>query len=70
MLVLDPNKRLSMEQICRHKWMKLGDADPNFDRVSWVPSLREVLISSLSSAAIVICPGPKEIGSGNHCWVN
>lgn len=34
MLVLDPNKRLSMEQICKHKWMKLGDADPNFDRVS------------------------------------
>lgn len=34
MLVLDPSKRLSMEQICKHKWMKLGDADPNFDRVS------------------------------------
>lgn len=34
MLVLDPNKRLSMEQICKHKWMKLGDTDPNFDRVS------------------------------------
>ncbi|XP_023064067.1 serine/threonine-protein kinase SIK3 isoform X5 [Piliocolobus tephrosceles] len=33
MLVLDPNKRLSMEQICKHKWMKLGDADPNFDRL-------------------------------------
>lgn len=27
MLVLDPNKRLSMEQICKHKWMKLGDTD-------------------------------------------
>ena len=37
MLVLDPNKRLSMEQICKHKWMKLGDADPNFDRVSRPP---------------------------------
>ncbi|XP_016060227.1 PREDICTED: serine/threonine-protein kinase SIK3 isoform X2 [Miniopterus natalensis] len=33
MLVLDPNKRLSMEQICKHKWMKLGDSDPNFDRL-------------------------------------
>ncbi|XP_077633708.1 serine/threonine-protein kinase SIK3 isoform X5 [Crocuta crocuta] len=33
MLVLDPSKRLSMEQICKHKWMKLGDADPNFDRL-------------------------------------
>ena len=42
MLVLDPNKRLSMEQICRHKWMKLGDADPNFERVSWAPGLREL----------------------------
>lgn len=37
MLVLDPNKRLSMEQICKHKWMKLGDTDPNFDRVSGLP---------------------------------
>lgn len=34
MLVLDPSKRLSMEQICKHKWMKLGDADAEFDRVS------------------------------------
>ncbi|XP_053528202.1 serine/threonine-protein kinase SIK3 isoform X6 [Artibeus jamaicensis] len=33
MLVLDPSKRLSMEQICKHKWMKLGDTDPNFDRL-------------------------------------
>ncbi|XP_036284215.1 serine/threonine-protein kinase SIK3 isoform X5 [Pipistrellus kuhlii] len=33
MLVLDPSKRLSMEQICKHKWMKLGDSDPNFDRL-------------------------------------
>ncbi|XP_055963676.1 serine/threonine-protein kinase SIK3 isoform X2 [Sorex fumeus] len=33
MLVLDPNKRLSMEQICKHKWMKLGDTDPSFDRL-------------------------------------
>ncbi|XP_009466334.1 PREDICTED: serine/threonine-protein kinase SIK3 [Nipponia nippon] len=33
MLVLDPSKRLSMEQICRHKWMKLGEADAEFDRL-------------------------------------
>ncbi|XP_069470593.1 serine/threonine-protein kinase SIK3 isoform X2 [Ambystoma mexicanum] len=33
MLVLDPTKRLSMEQICKHKWMKLGEADPDFDRL-------------------------------------
>uniref|UniRef100_A0A2K5QED2 non-specific serine/threonine protein kinase n=1 Tax=Cebus imitator TaxID=2715852 RepID=A0A2K5QED2_CEBIM len=33
MLMLDPNKRLSMEQICKHKWMKLGDPNPNFDRI-------------------------------------
>ncbi|XP_030744241.1 serine/threonine-protein kinase SIK3 isoform X1 [Echinops telfairi] len=33
MLVLDPSRRLSMEQICKHKWMKLGDADPNFERL-------------------------------------
>uniref|UniRef100_A0A8C6XRD4 non-specific serine/threonine protein kinase n=1 Tax=Naja naja TaxID=35670 RepID=A0A8C6XRD4_NAJNA len=30
MLVLEPSKRLSMEQICKHKWMKLGEADPDF----------------------------------------
>ncbi|XP_069081067.1 serine/threonine-protein kinase SIK3 isoform X3 [Pleurodeles waltl] len=33
MLVLDPTKRLSMEQICKHKWMKLGDPDPEFERL-------------------------------------
>ncbi|XP_058050192.1 serine/threonine-protein kinase SIK3 isoform X4 [Ahaetulla prasina] len=30
MLVLEPSKRLSMEQICKHKWMKLGEADTDF----------------------------------------
>ncbi|XP_032085143.1 serine/threonine-protein kinase SIK3 isoform X2 [Thamnophis elegans] len=30
MLVLEPSRRLSMEQICKHKWMKLGEADPDF----------------------------------------
>ncbi|XP_063167107.1 serine/threonine-protein kinase SIK3 isoform X3 [Candoia aspera] len=30
MLVLEPSKRLSMEQICKHKWMKLGETDPEF----------------------------------------
>ncbi|KAL7981644.1 hypothetical protein Chor_005732 [Crotalus horridus] len=30
MLVLEPSKRLSMEQICKHKWMKLGEVDPEF----------------------------------------
>ncbi|XP_061432783.1 serine/threonine-protein kinase SIK3-like [Lethenteron reissneri] len=33
MLVLEPSKRLSMEQACRHKWMKSGDPDPEFDRL-------------------------------------
>ncbi|XP_025067735.1 serine/threonine-protein kinase SIK3 isoform X3 [Alligator sinensis] len=33
MLVLDPSKRLSMEQICKHKWMKLGELDAEFDRL-------------------------------------
>ncbi|XP_028664332.2 serine/threonine-protein kinase SIK3 homolog isoform X1 [Erpetoichthys calabaricus] len=33
MLVLDPSKRLSMEQICRHKWMKIGDPDPEFEQL-------------------------------------
>nr|XP_008121790.1 PREDICTED: serine/threonine-protein kinase SIK3 isoform X2 [Anolis carolinensis] len=31
MLVLEPSRRLSMEQICKHKWMKLGEADAEFD---------------------------------------
>ena len=34
MLVLEPSRRLSMEQICKHKWMKLGEADAEFDTVS------------------------------------
>uniref|UniRef100_A0AAY4EER7 non-specific serine/threonine protein kinase n=1 Tax=Denticeps clupeoides TaxID=299321 RepID=A0AAY4EER7_9TELE len=41
MLVLEPSKRLSMEQICKNKWMKQGDPDPEFERVSFfspVPS--------------------------------
>ncbi|XP_078055089.1 serine/threonine-protein kinase SIK3 homolog isoform X4 [Mustelus asterias] len=33
MLVLDPSKRLSVEQTCKHKWMKIGDPDPEFDRL-------------------------------------
>ncbi|XP_059814265.1 serine/threonine-protein kinase SIK3-like isoform X1 [Hypanus sabinus] len=33
MLVLDPSKRLSVEQICAHKWMKIGDPDPEFDQL-------------------------------------
>ncbi|KAL0972760.1 hypothetical protein UPYG_G00194430 [Umbra pygmaea] len=33
MLVLEPSRRLSMEQICKNKWMKQGDPDPEFDRL-------------------------------------
>ncbi|XP_045929240.1 serine/threonine-protein kinase SIK3 homolog isoform X3 [Micropterus dolomieu] len=33
MLVLEPSRRLSMEQICKNKWMRLGDPDPDFDRL-------------------------------------
>ncbi|KAK2881758.1 hypothetical protein Q8A67_019026 [Cirrhinus molitorella] len=33
MLVLEPSRRLSMEQICKNKWMRLGDPDPEFDRL-------------------------------------
>eukprot|EP00062_Callorhinchus_milii_P021225 gi/632977723/ref/XP_007905506.1/ PREDICTED: serine/threonine-protein kinase SIK3 isoform X1 [Callorhinchus milii] len=33
MLVLEPSKRLSVEQTCKHKWMKIGDPDPEFDRL-------------------------------------
>ncbi|CAB1347690.1 unnamed protein product, partial [Coregonus sp. 'balchen'] len=32
MLVLEPSRRLSMEQICKNKWMKQGDPDPEFER--------------------------------------
>ncbi|KTF77347.1 hypothetical protein cypCar_00048136, partial [Cyprinus carpio] len=32
MLVLEPSRRLSMEQICKNKWMRQGDPDPEFDR--------------------------------------
>ncbi|XP_067364095.1 serine/threonine-protein kinase SIK3 homolog isoform X3 [Channa argus] len=33
MLVLEPSKRLTMEQICKNKWMRQGDLDPDFDRL-------------------------------------
>uniref|UniRef100_A0A8C7I9H0 non-specific serine/threonine protein kinase n=1 Tax=Oncorhynchus kisutch TaxID=8019 RepID=A0A8C7I9H0_ONCKI len=33
MLVLEPSRRLSMEQICKNKWMKQGDPDPEFERL-------------------------------------
>ncbi|KAM7399659.1 hypothetical protein PAMP_018909 [Pampus punctatissimus] len=33
MLVLDPSRRLTMEQICKNKWMREGDPDPDFDRL-------------------------------------
>uniref|UniRef100_A0A8C5BFP8 non-specific serine/threonine protein kinase n=1 Tax=Gadus morhua TaxID=8049 RepID=A0A8C5BFP8_GADMO len=33
MLVLEPSRRLSMEQINKNKWMRQGDPDPEFDRV-------------------------------------
>ncbi|KAG7470805.1 hypothetical protein MATL_G00117820 [Megalops atlanticus] len=46
MLVLEPSKRLSMEQICKNKWMRQGDPDPEFDRLiaecEQVKSEREV----------------------------
>uniref|UniRef100_A0A671XHF8 non-specific serine/threonine protein kinase n=1 Tax=Sparus aurata TaxID=8175 RepID=A0A671XHF8_SPAAU len=32
MLVLEPSRRLTMEQICKNKWMRQGDPDPDFDR--------------------------------------
>lgn len=38
MLVLEPSKRLTMEQICKNKWMRQGDPDPDFDRVSHLKS--------------------------------
>lgn len=33
MLVLEPSRRLTMEQICKNKWMTTGEPDPDFDRV-------------------------------------
>ncbi|KAG5837379.1 hypothetical protein ANANG_G00238640 [Anguilla anguilla] len=41
MLVLEPSKRLSMEQICKNKWMRQGDPDPEFERCEQVKSERE-----------------------------
>ena len=72
MLVLDPNKRLSMEQICKHKWMKLGDADPNFDRVSRPPlAPRECLFGLLQALLhkIVTRSGPRRAGLDASCCV-
>ncbi|XP_053177377.1 serine/threonine-protein kinase SIK3 homolog [Scomber japonicus] len=33
MLVLEPSRRLTMEQICKNKWIRQGDPDPDFDRL-------------------------------------
>ncbi|XP_072546911.1 serine/threonine-protein kinase SIK3 homolog isoform X3 [Salminus brasiliensis] len=33
MLVLEPSRRLTMEQICKNKWMRQGDPDPEFERL-------------------------------------
>ncbi|XP_068601452.1 serine/threonine-protein kinase SIK3 homolog [Brachionichthys hirsutus] len=33
MLVLEPSRRLTMEQICKNKWIRQGDLDPDFDRL-------------------------------------
>ncbi|XP_053547361.1 serine/threonine-protein kinase SIK3 [Bombina bombina] len=33
MLVLEPTKRLSMEQICKHKWMCHGEHDLEFEKL-------------------------------------
>ncbi|XP_061682700.1 serine/threonine-protein kinase SIK3 homolog isoform X2 [Syngnathoides biaculeatus] len=33
MLVLEPSRRLTMEQICKNKWMRQGDPEPDFDRL-------------------------------------
>ncbi|XP_076000266.1 serine/threonine-protein kinase SIK3 homolog isoform X2 [Genypterus blacodes] len=33
MLILEPSRRLTMEQICKNKWMRQGDPDPDFDRL-------------------------------------
>lgn len=70
MLVLDPSKRLSMEQICKHKWMKLGDNDPNFDRVSEHHCFRELLSELLKPPLheIVIRPGPEKATQGTNYW--
>uniref|UniRef100_A0A8C4QNY0 non-specific serine/threonine protein kinase n=1 Tax=Eptatretus burgeri TaxID=7764 RepID=A0A8C4QNY0_EPTBU len=32
MLVLEPSKRFTMNQICKHKWLKGGEADEEFDK--------------------------------------
>ncbi|XP_040183598.1 serine/threonine-protein kinase SIK3 isoform X1 [Rana temporaria] len=33
MLILEPSRRLTMEQICKHKWMCLGEQDLDFERL-------------------------------------
>ncbi len=40
MLILEPSRRLSMEQICKNKWMRQGDPDAEFDRVSHTHKLK------------------------------
>ena len=32
-LMVDCNKRFTMEQIIGHRWMQMGDEDPDFERM-------------------------------------
>lgn len=51
MLVLEPSRRLTMEQICKNKWMRQGDPDPEFDRVR--PSLKHT--TKLHTYCLTLC---------------
>lgn len=33
MLTVDPSKRISMQQILNHEWVRAGDEDPEFEEL-------------------------------------
>uniref|UniRef100_A0A4W5Q2Y5 non-specific serine/threonine protein kinase n=1 Tax=Hucho hucho TaxID=62062 RepID=A0A4W5Q2Y5_9TELE len=54
MLVLEPSRRLSMEQICKNKWMKQGDPDPEFERVNCSDPLSLISMDSMKNGPNLI----------------
>uniref|UniRef100_A0A8C1Y686 non-specific serine/threonine protein kinase n=1 Tax=Cyprinus carpio TaxID=7962 RepID=A0A8C1Y686_CYPCA len=54
MLILEPSRRLSMEQICKNKWMRQGDPDPEFDRVSHTHTSTKTHNTHMSSSGTLM----------------
>ena len=61
MLIVDPDKRLSIDDVIKHEWMTLSGEDPEFDELierycnvvdSSQEPLNEYVLSQMSSMAM------------------